>query len=77
MVSLLARVVASSRKVQKRLPGKENSNSHGARTVHQIISMIKWIRTSRFSMKIRPLLVEVVVGDGDASARPMPTGYVP
>ena len=24
-----------------------NSNSHGARPVHQIIAMIKWIRTSR------------------------------
>ena len=27
-----------------------NSNSHGARPVHQIISMIKWIRTSRLSI---------------------------
>ena len=38
------------RKVDVRLPGKENSNSHGARPVHQIISMIKWIRTSRLSI---------------------------
>ena len=34
-----------------RLPGKENSYSHCARLVHQIISMIKWIRTSRFLIK--------------------------
>ena len=40
-----------SRKVDVRLPGKENSNSHGARPVHLIITMIKWIRTSRLSIK--------------------------
>ena len=39
------------RKVDVRLPGKGNSNSHGARPVHLIISMIKWIRTSRLSIK--------------------------
>jgi len=38
-------------KVDVRLPGKGNSNSHGARPVHPIITMIKWIRTSRLSMK--------------------------
>jgi len=31
-------------------PGKGNSNSHGARPVHQIITMIKRIRTSRLSI---------------------------
>jgi len=40
-----------SRKVDVRLPGKENSNSHGARLVHLIITMIKWIRASRLSIK--------------------------
>jgi len=40
-----------SRKVDVRLPGKGNSNSHGARPVHLIITMIKWIRTSRLSIK--------------------------
>jgi len=34
-------------KVDVRLPGKGNSNSHGARPVHLIITMSKWIRTSR------------------------------
>ena len=34
-----------------RLPGKGNSNSHGARPVHLIITMTEWIRTSRLSMK--------------------------
>ena len=37
-------------KVDERLPGKGISNSHGARPVHLIITMIKWIRTSRFSI---------------------------
>jgi len=30
-----------NRKVDVRLPGKRNSKSHGARPVHQIISIIK------------------------------------
>ena len=38
-------------KVDIRLPGKVNSNSLGARPVHEIISMIKWIRTRRLSIK--------------------------
>jgi len=40
-----------TRKVDVRLPGKENSNSHGARPVHLFITMIKWIRTSRLSIQ--------------------------
>ena len=40
-----------TRKVDTRLPGKENSNSHGARPVHQIISSMKWSGTSRLSIK--------------------------
>ena len=39
------------RKVDVRLPGKGNSNSRGARPVHLIITMIKWTRTSRSSIK--------------------------
>jgi len=39
------------RKVDVRLPGTGHSNSHGARPVHLIITMIKWIRTSRLSIK--------------------------
>jgi len=31
--------------------GKGDSNSHDARPVHLIITMIKWIRTSRLSLK--------------------------
>ena len=38
-------------RVDVRLPGKRNSNSHGARPVHLIITMIKWIQTSRLSIK--------------------------
>ena len=40
-----------TRKVDVRLPEKGNSNSHGTRPVHQIITMITWIRTSRLSIK--------------------------
>ena len=47
----LARYTTDPRKVDVRLPGKRNSNSHGARPVHLSITMIKWIRTSRFSIK--------------------------
>ena len=43
-----------ARKVDVRLPGKGNSNSHGARLVHLIITMIKWIRTSRLAIKNSP-----------------------
>ena len=39
------------RKEDARLPGKGNSKSHGARPVHLIITMIKWILTSRLSIK--------------------------
>ena len=39
-----------ARKVDVRLPGKGNSNSHGARPVHLIFRMIKWFRTSRLSI---------------------------
>ena len=38
-------------KVDVRLPGKENSNSHGARPVHLVITTMKWIRTSGLSIK--------------------------
>jgi len=40
-----------SRKVDVRLPGKGSSNSHGARPVQTIITMIQWIRTSRLSIQ--------------------------
>ena len=39
------------RKVDVRLPGEGNSNSHCARPVYPIITTIKWIRTSRLSIK--------------------------
>ena len=31
-----------------------NAKSHGARPVHQIITMIKWIRINRLSIKNSP-----------------------
>ena len=42
-------IVSKPRKVDMMLPGKESSNSNGARPVHQIISMIERIRASRLS----------------------------
>ena len=39
-----------SRKVDVRLPESGNSNCNGARPVHLIITMMKWIRTSRLSI---------------------------
>jgi len=44
-----ARLPRAARKVDVRLPGKGDSNSHGARPVRLIITMIKLIRTSRLS----------------------------
>ena len=43
-------VMIQPRKADAR-PVKENSNSHAARPVHLIITMIKWIRTSRLSLR--------------------------
>ena len=34
-----------------RLPGKGNSNSYGAMPIYLIITMIKWIRINRLSIK--------------------------
>ena len=47
---VLDQVDSVTRKADARLPGKGISNSHGARPVHLIITMIKWIRTSRLSI---------------------------
>jgi len=38
-------------RVGQRQGSDGDSNSHGARPVHLIITMIKWIRTSRLSIK--------------------------
>ena len=52
------------RKVDVRLPEKGNSKSHGARPFHLIITMIKWIRTSRLSRKNPPLFLCSIWGRG-------------
>ena len=52
------------RKVDVRLPGKGNSNAHGARPVHQIIWMVKWIRTSRMAIRTLSLFMTLVYGAG-------------
>ena len=49
---MAAGLAGDSRKGDISLPGQRNANSHGARPVHQIISMITWIRTSKLSIKI-------------------------
>ena len=43
--------VSGSRKVDVWLPEKGNSNFHGARPVHLITTMIRWIRTGKLSIK--------------------------
>ena len=43
--------LSRTRNVNIKLSGKGNSTSHGARPVHFIISLIKWIRTSSLSIK--------------------------
>ena len=48
------------RKVDVSLPGKGNSNSNGARPVHLIITMIKWIRTNHARDRASPELYENV-----------------
>jgi len=66
--------------VYTRLPGKGNPNSHGARPVHQIISMIKWIRTSRLSIKNSlsvPDLLRVDEGDAGVSGANGREGHSP
>jgi len=71
------------RKVDVRLPGKGDSNSHGARLDHLIITMIKWIRTSRLSIKNSLSGVGAVLvhrpGKGQTQRRvaPLPPRAVP
>ena len=43
-------VAGFPRKVDVRLPGKENSNSHGARPVYVIITILKCFRNRRLSL---------------------------
>jgi len=50
-LSLAPSLSLSLSQVDVKLPGKGNSNSHRARPVHLIITMIKWTRTSRLSIK--------------------------
>ena len=49
--SLAARVRREERREERRPGGKGDSNSHGARPVHLIITMIKWTRTSGLPIK--------------------------
>jgi len=43
--------LSDPRKMNVRLPEEQKSNSRGARQIHLISTMIKWIQTSRLSMK--------------------------
>ena len=54
--------IPAVRKVDVRLSGKGNPNSHGARPVRQIISMIKWTRTSGFILQYLRLIDSGLVG---------------
>ena len=44
-----------------------NSNSHGARPVHLIITMIKWFRTSRLSINLSVQALERIPGLKEAA----------
>ena len=57
------------RKVDIRLPGKENSSSHGARPAHQTISMIKWVRTSMLSFPLPALPTGTKVESGTSESK--------
>ena len=46
------RLAKGTRREDMILHEKDNSNPHGARPVHQIISMINWTWTSKLSVKI-------------------------
>ena len=50
-INRFEKFVGHIRKGDIRLPGKGDSNSHGARPVYISISMIQWIRTSRLSTR--------------------------
>ena len=50
LVALGPRFAARENRVRK-FKGFGNLNSHGARPVHQIISIMQWIRTSGLSIK--------------------------
>ena len=49
--AMVQQLFEGTKKVDARLPGKRNSKSHGAKPVHIMITMMKWIRTSRLSIK--------------------------
>ena len=52
-------------RVDIRLPGKGNSNSYRTRLVRQNISTIKWIRTSKLSIKTSHSVGDALLpGDG-------------
>ena len=51
-------------------PGKRNSNSHGVRPVHQIIPMMKWIRTSRLSRQNSGLTKKNTLSEGRPGTPP-------
>jgi hypothetical protein len=61
-----------------RLPGKGNSNSHGARPVHLVITMIKWIRTSRWSIKNSlSAMLQAYFNEAHCSIGPKLAAYTP
>ena len=51
MTASAGAVLEDARKVDVRLPGKDNFNCHGARPVHLIITMMKWVGTGRLSIQ--------------------------
>ena len=61
LTEIIKQSMSLHRKADARLPGKGDSNSHGSRPVHLIITMIKWIWTSM--MPIRKSLTMSLLTD--------------
>ena len=62
-------------KVDIRLPGETNSNSHGARPVYLFLLMIKWTRTKRLSIKNSRYAGECTDGEAQLALAP-PQDYL-
>ena len=50
------------KKVDVRLPGKGNSTPHGARPVHLIVTMIKWIQWVCYNSNKLPRTILMLLG---------------
>ena len=64
------------KKVNVRLPGQGNSNSHGARPVHKIILMIEWVVNKEISLSRKPSWQETEGHDITVFITGVPPGLI-